>query len=95
LLDALTRSGSLPICCAELHVVVALSHCFPNSVMGTILQDNMNTIEKVDHLLLILASTIYSESVSRLIDDEEEVQRLCRSFPRLLASPNDDEKNGA
>jgi hypothetical protein len=40
--------------------------------------------------LLILASTIYSESVSRLIDDEEDVHRLTRSFPRLLRSDEEE-----
>jgi hypothetical protein len=33
LLDAISRSGTLPIDCAELHVMIAVSHCFENDVM--------------------------------------------------------------
>lgn len=33
LLDAISRSGTLPIECSELHVVIAVSHCFENDVM--------------------------------------------------------------
>jgi hypothetical protein len=33
MLDAISRSGTLPIDSAELHVVIALSHCFENDVM--------------------------------------------------------------
>jgi hypothetical protein len=33
LLDAISRSGTLPIDCSELHVVIAVSHCFENTVM--------------------------------------------------------------
>lgn len=33
LLDAISRSGTLPIDCSELHVIIAVSHCFENDVM--------------------------------------------------------------
>jgi len=33
LLDAISRSGTLPIECSELHVVIGLSHCFENDLM--------------------------------------------------------------
>lgn len=33
LLDAISRSGTLPIDCAEVHVVISLTHSFENDVM--------------------------------------------------------------
>lgn len=44
LLDAISRSGTLPIDCSELHVFIAVSHCFDNDVMGCVVQDNVNPI---------------------------------------------------
>lgn len=44
LLDAISRSGELPIDAAELHVVVGVAHCFDKSIMMTVIQDNVNPI---------------------------------------------------
>jgi len=85
LLDALSRSGALPISCAELHVVVAVTHRFENDVMGTAIQDNINPIEKVEKSLLLLSSTIHGmKSCTKLISTEEDRRRLTISFPELL-----------
>jgi hypothetical protein len=66
LLDALSRSGSLPIACAELHVVLGVTHCFEKTVMGTVIEDNINPIEKVDASTMLIASTIHNVSVDEL-----------------------------
>jgi hypothetical protein len=87
LLDALSRSGSLPIACSELHVIVAVTHCFENDVMGTVIQDNINPIEKLEKSTLLIASTIHGVPARDLIRDSVEVQRLTSSFPALLGGP--------
>lgn len=47
LLDALSRSGSLEIDYASLHIMVASTHCFGETLMNTLIKDNINPIEKV------------------------------------------------
>jgi hypothetical protein len=89
LLDAITRSGVLPIDCSELHVVVGLSHCFDNDLMGTIIQNNMNPIEKVERSALLMASTIYNQLPAALLKDDDEKERLQVSFPQLLSAEYD------
>lgn len=84
LLDAISRSGVLPIACSELHVVICLSHCFENDLMGTVIQDNVNPIEKVEKSSLMLATTIYGQPAKKLIAEEEHVKRLTASFPPLF-----------
>ena len=42
LLDAVSRSGSLPLLAAELHVIMGVTHSFEDSVMETVIQKNMN-----------------------------------------------------
>ena len=84
LLDALSRSGSLAIGSAELHVIVAVSHCFENDVMGTVVEDSINPIEKVEKSCLMIASTIQGTEGSNLLSSEDDRSRLRGLFPELL-----------
>jgi hypothetical protein len=84
LLDALSRSGTLPIAHSELHVFVAVSHCFENDVMGTIIQENINPIMKVERSSLLVASTIYGKPIPTLIEHDHDVHRITEAFPTLM-----------
>ena len=59
LLTAISRSGSLPIESSELHVVVAVSHCFEKEIMETIIEDNINPIDKFERSMLMIGSIIH------------------------------------
>lgn len=67
LLDALTKSGSVVIDRADLHVVIAATHCFDKALLETVVQDNMNPIEKVERSTLIIATTIHDRAAADLI----------------------------
>lgn len=84
LLDALSRSGSLPIQYSELHVVVCVTHCFDKNVMDTIIQDNVNPIQKLEWSTLLLASTVHGVPARTLLSHESDRMRLGVSFPALV-----------
>eukprot|EP00797_Seminavis_robusta_P005680 Sro1379_g267670.2 (539) ;mRNA; r:2054-3670 len=85
LLDALTRSGSLPLSYSELHVIVAVTHCFENDVMGAVIEDNINPIAKVEKSSLMIASTVHGvPSPGVLLRNTEHVGRLQQAFPALF-----------
>jgi hypothetical protein len=84
LLDALSRSGSLAIASSELHIIVSATHRFENDVMGTIIEDNINPIEKLERSIVILASTIHGVRAGELIRDEWQLGRLAAQCQGLL-----------
>lgn len=90
LLDALSRSGSLDIAFSELHVLVCATHRFEKSVIETVIQDNINPIEKLEMSTLLMASTILDVPAKDLVRNEKKRKLLAQSFPRLIA----DEANG-
>ena len=64
--------------------MVAATHCFDKSVMETVIEDNINPIEKFERSELIVASTIHGVPATALLKDEEQSTRVAAHFPRLL-----------
>lgn len=71
LLDALTKSGCVPIEGATLHIVMGATHCFEDNIMNTLVKDNINPIDKVERSTLIIASTIHDKPPSELLKPSE------------------------
>jgi hypothetical protein len=84
LLDALSRSGSLEIPFSELHVLICATHRFEKNAMETVIQDNINPIEKLEMSTLLMASTILGVPTRDLFRSKDERKRLEMSFPLLL-----------
>ncbi len=75
LLDALTKSGDIEIADSELHVLIASTHTFDKSAVMTVVQDNINPIEKLERSSLIVASTIHGLTTEQLVQPNQ-MQRL-------------------
>jgi hypothetical protein len=72
LLDALSKSGALPLGNCQLHVLIVVTHCFDRSLMETVFRDNVNPIEKVERTQLIIASAVHNtDDVTSLIRDNQ------------------------
>eukprot|EP01060_Flectonema_neradi_P011467 TRINITY_DN18541_c0_g1_i1.p1 TRINITY_DN18541_c0_g1~~TRINITY_DN18541_c0_g1_i1.p1 ORF type:complete len:882 (+),score=205.14 TRINITY_DN18541_c0_g1_i1:39-2684(+) len=85
LLDALTKSGAIPVEDVNFHILLSATHCFTNSLMETVYQDNQNPIERVESSTLIIAPTVLNCSTASLLLDEHVV-RVKGHSPMLFES---------
>lgn len=82
LLDALTKSGALAIDDASLHVVLAATHCFDKTLLDTVIQNNVNPIEKVERSLMIVGTTIHGVPAAELLAPDQR-ERFFTTSPQL------------
>jgi hypothetical protein len=64
--------------------VIAATHSFSKSLIGTLIMDSVNPIEKAERSCLIVASNIYSTPVKEMIKDNQ-VERIKTYSPMLLS----------
>ena len=86
LLDALTRSGALPIENASLHVVIGATHSFVDSLMNTVVQRNRNPIESMERSSLIMASTLFNSSSVDALVQAVHISRLRETAAAVMIS---------
>lgn len=79
LIDALTKSGAIELDSASLHVIIAATHNFQNALMGVLVQENVNPIEKVQASNIIMTSCIHNLKFSEVISPNSfaKVKEFC------------------
>mmetsp|Transcript_8391 Transcript_8391/g.8561 ORF Transcript_8391/g.8561 Transcript_8391/m.8561 type:complete len:961 (+) Transcript_8391:116-2998(+) len=85
LIDALSRSGGLVLHHVTLHVLLGAGHSFEKSIIETVLQENINPIERVERSLLITSSVIHCKPVTDLIRTDH-ISRV-QQFSSMLFTP--------
>jgi hypothetical protein len=66
LLDALTRSGALVYEDVDVHVVVEVSSSFTRSVVATVIEENVNVLDRVEQLGLTVVSALHGVPLQAL-----------------------------
>lgn len=87
LLDALTRSGSLPLSHATLHVLVCATQSFDDSVVDTVVKRNVNPIERAERSAVVLAGAVHGLSwhdAARSLLSPNQVERVRTVSPLLF-----------
>jgi len=83
LLDALSRSGALSLDAAELHMVLAATHVFDKNLVDTVVQQNVNPIEKVERSAMMVAAVVH-DSRPELMLRHEQIERFKLYSPKLF-----------
>jgi hypothetical protein len=89
LLDALTRSGDLPLVETQLHVVVATTQLFEHTVLDTIVKNNVNPIAAIECSALLVAAQVTGKPVHALLASPQDQVRLLEAEPALFAQIGD------
>ncbi len=69
LLDALSRSGGLILDNVTLHVVIAATHSFDETLMDCLVKKNMNPIERVERSMLLMGSVLHGVGAKEMVLD--------------------------
>jgi hypothetical protein len=64
--------------------VLAATHCFDKTLLDTVIQDNVNPIEKVERSLMIVGTTVHGRGARELLADDQRA-RFFATTPQLDA----------
>ena len=87
LLDALTKSGAISLTDASLHVLVAATHVFDRSVLETLVQRDVNPLEKLQRSVLVMLQTLHARPLTELVAPHMRAE-LSAQYPDLFPSPS-------
>jgi ubiquitin len=88
LLDSLSRSGDLVLDEASLHVVIATTHCFDESLVNTVIQQNVNPIEELESSAVIVGAVVHHKPLTQLVR-ADECERISAALPGRDHLPGD------
>ena len=78
-------------------MIVGVRHSFEKNVMATVIQENVNPVERVDYSSLLIAASVHQASIKTLLANSAEPPSLVlkhRQFPPLMIGEEGTEEKG-